>query len=115
MKRALANAVENKAKPMKAGVRRAAHLAKEVAANPLTARQLAKPLLARWLATCLLRKPCLKPSLFQKLILPNSASFVCLAKPWLPVTIGSSRATYQDSSTLSRKQLRQPSWLGVSP
>jgi hypothetical protein len=34
MKRALANAVENKAKPMKAGVRRAAHLAKEVAAKP---------------------------------------------------------------------------------
>ena len=34
MKRALANAVENKAKPVKAGARGSAHLAKVVAAKP---------------------------------------------------------------------------------
>jgi len=34
MKRAHANAVENKAKPVKAGARGSAHLAKVVAANP---------------------------------------------------------------------------------
>ena len=34
MKRALANAVENKAKPVKAGARGSVHLAKVVAAKP---------------------------------------------------------------------------------
>ncbi|CAH1212064.1 conserved hypothetical protein [Candidatus Nitrotoga sp. BS] len=34
MKRALANALENKAKPVKAGARGSVHLAKIVAANP---------------------------------------------------------------------------------
>jgi hypothetical protein len=34
MKRALANAVENKAKPVKVGARGSAHLAKVVAAKP---------------------------------------------------------------------------------